>query len=358
MNTYKLKNMFEVKCFICKNSIEDDEEDFTRHVSSVHDSMGLTIEAFCEKCDIMFNESIGKFSLHMKNVHNKNVNEKMLRSALMLGKITAWSSNTIKSENEADGKIVHRITREIETKKIIHMFICCDATILNDGEDFMNHMEIAHADGDENISSDDDDVHLKEASGLIDEIDTIKEEANFNVDWQNSPEVIEQRGNSIVDTQKQSAESTQILPCEKCDYSSEFPSNLKRHKNNVHNSENAKVFTCKKCDYSSKNRSGLKRHKNNVHDSENAEVFTCEKCDYSSKSRGGLKRHKNNVHDSENANVFTCEKCVYSSKLEFNLKRHKNNVHDSENAEVFPCEKCVYSSKFKSDLKRHMEKKH
>ena len=220
---------------------------------------------------------------------------------------------------------------KIRIHREIYRYPCekCDYTSISVSglKRHMSHMELAHADGDENISSDDDDVHLKEASELIDEIDTIKEEANFNVDWQNSPEVIEQRGNSIVDTQKQSVESTQILPCEKCDYSSVYPSNLKRHKNNVHDSENAKVFTCKKCDYSSK-------------------------------STSGLKRHKSNVHDSESANVFSCEKCVYSCKLEFNLKRHKNTVHDSKSEKAFTCEKCVYSSNFKYDLKRHIEKKH
>ena len=90
MKMYKLKNLFEVKCFICKNADEDNTlEDFTLHMKCVHDSMGLTIEALCDICEIMFDASAGKISVHMKNIHNKNVNKKMLRSALMRGKISA-----------------------------------------------------------------------------------------------------------------------------------------------------------------------------------------------------------------------------------------------------------------------------
>ena len=66
-------NLFEVKCFICKNSDEvitleeDDLVDLPLHMTYVHASEGLEIEALCDTCDFMFDASKGKFNAHMNS---------------------------------------------------------------------------------------------------------------------------------------------------------------------------------------------------------------------------------------------------------------------------------------------------
>ena len=74
---YKLMNLFEVKCFICKNSDEvitleeDDLVDLPLHMTYVHASEGLEIEALCDSCDFMLDASKGKkgkFNAHMKKI--------------------------------------------------------------------------------------------------------------------------------------------------------------------------------------------------------------------------------------------------------------------------------------------------
>ena len=117
----------------------------------------------------------------------------------MQGKISVWVSNTFKTENEAEGKIVQDISRVIEIQKIIVGFICtsCDEPILDD-EDLRNHKEHAHADE-------------------IERMEETKGEENIPV----------------------------IFSCEKCKYSSKQKSNVKRHKKSKHDSGNAKNFHCK-----------------------------------------------------------------------------------------------------------------
>ena len=116
---YSLENVIEVKCYICKDDdpVLDDGGQFSNHAAGVHSSNGLSIQPFCVECQMII-ESAPKFTQHMKNKHKiKKVNEEMKRSALMQGKISVWVSNTFKTENEAEGKIVQDISRVIEIQK-------------------------------------------------------------------------------------------------------------------------------------------------------------------------------------------------------------------------------------------------
>ena len=83
---YRLQNVIEVKCYLCKDDGDDDGEQFSNHVAHVHSSKGLSIQPFCVECQMII-ESAPKFTHHMKNKHKiKKVNEEMKRSALMQGK--------------------------------------------------------------------------------------------------------------------------------------------------------------------------------------------------------------------------------------------------------------------------------
>ena len=307
-------NLFVVKCFICKDSDEvnnleeDDLVDLPLHMTYVHASEGLEIEALCDTCDFMFDASKGKFNAHMKNIHNRNVNNKILSSALMQGKIRVWSSETIKSENEEEGKFVSTFAREIDTKKIILRFICpsCGDSIIDndlqaheqfstcansddrDVEIIEEEIELidVHADGNENGNSDDEDVEEIEyicpscGESILDKELQAHEEfcayENDNIDDEDVEEIeeeIELLVEEIDEIRKQRINVHEL--------DDEDVEEIDDERINVHEHESAKTFTCGKCNYSTLHKTDLKRHRTTIHDRENAETFPCGECNYS-----------------------------------------------------------------------------
>ena len=130
--------------------------------------------------------------------------------------------------------------------------------------------------------------------------------------------------------------------CEKCHFSTTWPSYLKNHNRN----HTGKKLKCEKCDYSTNWPQDLRNH-NRKH---SGEKYKCGKCDYSTCYRSHLKEHRRR-HTGEQ---FRCEKCDFLTNWPSNLKHH-SRIHTGKK---YKCEKCNYSTTWSSDLKKHMRHIH
>ena len=114
------------------------------------------------------------------------------------------------------------------------------------------------------------------------------------------------------------------------------PGNLKQHN----------IYKCEKCHFSTSWPSYLKNHNRN----HTGKQLKCEKCDYSTNWPHDLRNH-NRKHSGEK---YKCGKCDYSTCYFSHLKEHRRR----HTGEQLKCEKCDYSAAWSSSLKKHMRHNH
>ncbi len=134
------------------------------------------------------------------------------------------------------------------------------------------------------------------------------------------------------------------------------PSDLKRHKADVHNID-VVWHKCNLCTKSFKQSGDLNRHRAFVH---NIGVVwhDCNLCTMSFKQSCRLNQHKARRHNV-GVVLYKCNLCTMSFKQSSNLKTHKAYLHDVGVVWRY-CDVTGCSSKFKrsSDLTRHMQRLH
>ena len=139
--------------------------------------------------------------------------------------------------------------------------------------------------------------------------------------------------------------SSDVYPCDTCNYIGKHKFNLKLHKKNVHGTkERIQCNSCDKILY----KKELSNHLRNVHGNEK---HPCDKCSYVGKSRDYLKSHLKMTHRNSDKK---CKICEYKTKQLSNLNTHIKNVHFKETAECPICSKVLS----KHSLSGHVKKVH
>ena len=108
--------------------------------------------------------------------------------------------------------------------------------------------------------------------------------------------------------------------CNRCDYSSDKPLNLKQHIKSVHDFVTLKCEFLQ-CEFQCKSQLSLKQHIGKVH---NNVRFPCNICDYRSLSKQGLKVHKETEHEKNFR--FKCTYCDFISYFASDVRRHINHT--------------------------------
>ena len=114
-------------------------------------------------------------------------------------------------------------------------------------------------------------------------------------------------------------------------------------------------FPCDYCDYSAKYRSDLKAHNFAVHSHARLE---CPHCNFQARQLGNLRNH---IAYKHNGITFACDECGVKYSNPGALKKHKlNHARKAEGLPLprFPCDYCGFTSTDRSKLKRHEMVKH
>ena len=136
------------------------------------------------------------------------------------------------------------------------------------------------------------------------------------------------------------------LPCDRCDYTTHFSHNLKKHFKAKHTDMK---FICKLCEYSTRWQQILAQHVKNVHE---GIKHGCNQCDFKATAIGTLKNHKDNVHKGIK---YHCDECDFKTGQKSQVKTHKKNVHKG----IFHrCNLCGFKAMSVRNLKIHNEGHH
>lgn len=112
-----------------------------------------------------------------------------------------------------------------------------------------------------------------------------------------------------------------IFKCEKCDYTTDRTSNLRRHQESLHKEQS---LTC--CGSIFKTKYDIIQHREATHKGK----LTCHKCDQSFDLFASYSRHMKN-HDPDTVH-YECSICrEYSSNSKFNLVRHEKSCKGPRN---------------------------
>ena len=147
-----------------------------------------------------------------------------------------------------------------------------------------------------------------------------------------------------------------IFVCDKCPYSTNKASNLKKHKIRLHGFSKSATFKCRMdhCLKLHSTQEELWEHMRNEHP---VKKFVCDKCPYSSNGSSHLKAHKIARHGLSKSTNFLCrmDRCYKLHSTEEELLQHMRNEHV---AKKFVCDKCPYSSNMFSHLTQHKIARH
>ena len=139
------------------------------------------------------------------------------------------------------------------------------------------------------------------------------------------------------------------LKCEKCDFSTSYPHNLKHHVKTQHEKS-----ICKKCNKSlDENHKCISFVKRPLH--------SCPYCEYKDKPLQKMQRHIDAKHPEHDTKNFFCDKCDKSFIYQTTFNHHANYACTYSNTEKVPklvCEICGFSTKLKTLLKSHVRNKH
>jgi len=140
----------------------------------------------------------------------------------------------------------------------------------------------------------------------------------------------------------------QKLKCKYCEelFRSEF--RLSTHIKRRHGSENSsEILLCTHCGFSTYNLGENERHKN-VHGSSQ-----CEFCEKSFGNKYMLKQHVEAVHENK-IKFKVCHICGQSCRAQ-SINDHIFRYHSTE---IFNCPECEYTSSINTDVKRHYKSAH
>ena len=122
--------------------------------------------------------------------------------------------------------------------------------------------------------------------------------------------------------------SRQIQKCSKCDYTSNYKSNLIRHVK-VQHEINQIIMKCLKCDFTSRYRGNLMQHEKVKHEinqiimnTREPKIRKCSKCDFTSKYKDSIISHEKVKHD-----IIICHICSYKAGFKKCYDKHMNESH-------------------------------
>ena len=182
----------------------------------------------------------------------------------------------------------------------------------------------------------------------------------FNQDLDNTKESVHERWDSKTDLEQSTiCEKPEVatllplqntgeknLPCDKCDYTTQFSHNLTKHFKAKHT--NVKLY-CKLCEYSSRWQQVLAQHVKNVH---KGIKHGCDQCDFKATAPGTLKNHKDNVHKGIK---YHCDECDFKTGQKAKIKTHNKSDHRG----IFHyCNICGFKAARVNLLKIHKEGHH
>ncbi|KAB7501845.1 Zinc finger and SCAN domain-containing protein 5A, partial [Armadillidium nasatum] len=129
--------------------------------------------------------------------------------------------------------------------------------------------------------------------------------------------------------------------CSKCEYKTNFKSNLKSHELNH---SGTYKFQCSKCEYKTNFKSNLKNHELNH---SLTYKFQCSDCEYKTNFKSNLKNHELSHSMTYR---FQCTKCEYKTNFKNCMKNHELTHSGTKQ---FHCSQCEYKTNFKRCLKIH-----
>ncbi|XP_070546691.1 zinc finger protein 836-like [Ptychodera flava] len=144
-------------------------------------------------------------------------------------------------------------------------------------------------------------------------------------------------------THKQEAKK-QRYQCRFCEIDFELFKELQQHVRSEHPGQ--KPYACDVCGASLTDMSNVKRHKEVVHQ---PAKYQCDECDKVFKNKGTLKDHKMWKHQC--LWKFQCDIC---GKRDYNGDNHKQHVLSHSDERNFQCEVCGKGFKTKAALNRHL----
>ena len=161
----------------------------------------------------------------------------------------------------------------------------------------------------------------------------------------------------------QSDRSNKSFKCDECDFSTHLPQFLKNHVRLKHRRDEFR-FPCDKCEKKYAFESQLKKHKQVVHDG--LKPFMCHKC---GKSFGidGKAQFEKHIQSDCKSTIFPegrkCHSCEVLFTVEGNYIKHHIKVHGSlpptcTDREMFMCDQCSTLCISKKALKTHISNTH
>ena len=123
---------------------------------------------------------------------------------------------------------------------------------------------------------------------------------------------------------------------------------MKKHKKREHGIPYD--HKCGICEYQSDRPSEVKRHKKSVHNTLNIEM-KCQHCDFEAEELAELETHLQGSH-GDAVQLKSCDKCKFSAYHGPTLEFHTNSMHNAK------CELCSFVGASSSRLKLHISQKH
>lgn len=145
---------------------------------------------------------------------------------------------------------------------------------------------------------------------------------------------------------KLSKNDLNLYPCNKCEYTTSYSCNLKRHKERWHGTNS---YPCEQCVYVGKTLMYLEQHKAAHHDGIR---YPCDQCEYSAKEISHLRTHYKAKHQGVR---YPCDQCPYEATQQSALNLHKKNIHERIR---YPCDLCDYLGTTLGTLKQHQATYH
>ena len=163
--------------------------------------------------------------------------------------------------------------------------------------------------------------------------------------------------------------------CDLCDYSSDYSSNVNKHKKTIHDKIR---LQCEDCEYTTTNYGVLKKHMANVHNKEKhwgkrkhvASQFVepqpkvtrqnlkCDLCNFSTSLERRLTEHMDEAHPEQIEELafeplplpFKCNECEYAAAVESYLMNHKKMLHEIVKEK---CDKCEFEGNVRAEMMTH-----
>ena len=163
--------------------------------------------------------------------------------------------------------------------------------------------------------------------------------------------------------------------CELCDYSSDYSSNVSKHKKAIHDKIR---LQCEDCEYTTTNYGILKKHMAQVHDKEQPrkrkhvpasqflepppkvtrQYLKCDLCSFTTPLERRLTEHMDDAHPEQIEELafepiplpFKCNECEYAAAVESYLTNHRKMLHEIVKEK---CDKCEFEGNVRAEMMTH-----